>query len=433
MLRDFLRDTRIAARAFFAQPAFTVVAVLTVALAIGANSVVFAVLRGVVLRPLPYRQPDRLVTVWPNHFLSYRQVLYLREHATTLTEIGAWVPGWSMTLTGSGDAAKLEGARVTPDLFTVLGTAPMRGRSFVPGEEAPGADDVLFLSAGLWRTRFGSDSSVVGGDYFAALGIPLVAGRAPEADDRAGTPAVVVVNQTMARRFWRGDSPLGRRIRAGNATRNEWATVVGLLGDVRHNGLHTDPVPELYQPYAQNPVGGMTVVIRTGTEPRELARAAVEAIWSIDRDIRLTAVRSMAEVAGASVAPRRTVLVLLGAFAGVGLVLGIAGVFGVVSHHVAARTREIGIRIALGAEPRSVVGASRAQGVRLAAVGVMIGLGGAVLVGRWLQAFVFHVTTRDPVTLGVVAVLLLGITALASYLPARRAAGIDPVTALRAE
>jgi predicted permease len=798
MLRDLFQDLRVAARVFRSRPGFTFVAVVTVALAIAATTVVFGVLRGTALRALPYRAPDRLVTIWPNHFFSYREVLYLREHTTVFENIGAWVPGWNMTLTGNGEPMKLAGSRVTANMFAVLGVDADPGRTFRPDEEMPGADNVVVLSAALWHARFGGDTSVVGrevmldgtphfvagvmpagfelyqpqtqawrvlaqdptewyhtahslmsvgrlrpgatllqaqseltrlvaqmreafgypddygtgarvasvkqwlvgplrpmllvalgaagcllllacanlanlllargagrerevavrralgasrdrlvrhllaesavlataggvvgvllarwgiviakralpattpfasglsldplvlgasaalvigtgivcgvapavvavrgntqaalrgashpgvglagwrtrsalvlaqvaigmvllagtalmiqtlrrlqavdpgfrtegvltlalqptganfqranerlafydqvyarldalpgvssvgaiqhlpldgtgwsadvevegrplpvgatppsvgwrivdGDYFATLGIPLLEGRTFEPQDRADAPSVLLVNRTMARELWQGESPIGRRVRAGNATRDGWATVVGVVGDVRHNGLDADPIPELYQPFAQNDLGGMTLVVRTTAEPHALARAAVDAVWSVDRDVPITAIRSMGDVAYRSVAPRRTVFVLLGVVSLVGVVLALVGTYGIVAHHVAARTREIGIRIAIGATPTAVVRASVAEGMRLAAAGVIAGAGLALVAGRWLRAFVFGVPVSDPVTLAAVAAVLIGVTALASYLPARRAARVDPVTALREE
>jgi hypothetical protein len=265
------------------------------------------------------------------------------------------------------------------------------------------------------------------------MGIPILAGRSFIADDRSGTPPEVIVNRTMARRFWPGESALGHRIRAGEATSGGWATIVGVVGDVRHDGLNTAPVAELYQPFAQNPLGGMTLVVHTGADPRLLAPAVVDAVGSLERDVPITLVRPMDEVAAASVADRRTVLLLLGSFAFVGFILGIGGTYGVVSHYVEARSREIGIRIAIGAAPRSVVAASLGEGLRLGTVGIALGLAGALVVDRWLATFVFEVGTGDPATLVAVAALLLVGTALASFLPARRAARIDPMSALRAE
>jgi putative ABC transport system permease protein len=337
-----------------------------------------------------FRDPERRVTYYGSVFDRLGGLPHVRA-------IGAIQ---HLPLTGSGWSTDVE----------------IEGRPVAPGATPPRVG---------WR--------VVSGDYFRALGIPLLAGRAFDARDRVNAPTVALVNQTMARRFWRGESPLGHRIRAGNATRDEWATVVGVVGDVRHDALNSALEPELYQPFAQNRLGGMSVVIRTDGDPMRLATTAVAAVRAIDRDVPIGAVRSLRQVAAASLTPRRTVLSLLGVFALVGVVLAIAGTYGVVAHHVASRTREFGIRMALGARPHSVVGGSLRQGVRLAAIGVLCGTFGALLVGRWLRTFVFEVTSRDPLTLGTVAVFLLVITALASYLPARRAARIDPVAALRAE
>ncbi len=798
MITDLAYDMRFAVRSLARRPGFTAVALVTLALGIGANTAVFSVVNALLLRPLDYASPERLVAVWPDRFMSYHDVLYVREHAQSFQSFAGLVPGWDMTLTGSGEPAKLEGARPTEGLFTTLGVTPDLGRTFRPEELVPGGDDVVILSHGIWRTRFGGDSTiigrrlildgaphtvigvmpagfeirqpdtdvwkplavdpeewyhrgggilalarlregisldqarlefqaltrqmreefaypddydrsadviplheqvvgnlrpalmvllgavgfilliaganlgnlllaraggreremgvraalgagrgrlvrqlltesaalslgggalglglalwgvrvlslllpaatprattiavdfrtlavcaalalgtgilfglapalsatradlagslrgargtggtrgisgsrtrsalvvsevaialvlligaglmiqtlwrlqrvepgfrtenvltlsiqptgsefrsaprllafydrlferiealpgvssagaiqhlplsggggwgqdidvegrplargetptrvawrVVGGDYFQAMAIPLLAGRGFEATDQLEATPALIVNELMAEQIWPGESALGKRIRAVNATGGEWATVVGVVGNARHSGLDSDPDPELYRPITQYPHRGMTLAVHTASNPLGLARSVSEAVWSINADVPITDVRSLEQVVSASIAGPRMIMSLLATFAAVGLALGAVGIYGVIAYGVSQRRREIGIRIALGAETHYVIGMVLGQGMRYAALGVAIGLAGALLLGRALQGLVFEVSTSDPATLATLSIFLLAVAALASYVPARRAASVDPMTAL---
>jgi predicted permease len=275
---------------------------------------------------------------------------------------------------------------------------------------------------------------VIEGDYFKTMGIPLVRGRAfSVSDTRTATP-VVVVNEGFARAAWPGEDPIGRRFAAGNATRGTTAvTVVGVVGDVRHVSLDGRPEPELYRPHAQTPMGAVTLALRTSGDPLALAGLARQTVNAIDADVPVSDVRSMDEVMSESVARPRLIMSLLLVFAGVGVVLGAVGVYGVIAYAVGERRREIGVRIALGAEPGRVAGAVLAQGVRYAAVGVGIGLAGSIAVTRVMRTLVFGVSTTDPLTFVGLSLFLVAVAALASYLPARQAARTDPMVALRAD
>ncbi len=162
MLASLVQDVRVALRTFARRPGFTAVALVTLALGIGANTAVFSVVNGILLTPLPYTSPDRVVAVWPDRFLSQHDLLYLREHTGSYTSVAGLVPSWNMTLTGSGEPAKLRGARTTANLFATLGVSAALGRTFGSAEEAQGANAVVLLSHALWRGRFGGDSSVIG-------------------------------------------------------------------------------------------------------------------------------------------------------------------------------------------------------------------------------------------------------------------------------
>jgi putative ABC transport system permease protein len=317
----------------------------------------------------------------------------------------------------------------------------------LPGVESVGAIQHLPLSGGSWATDIDVQGQplapgatpprvgwrIVGGDYFRTMGIPLRVGRVFAPTDRLEAAPVVVVNELMAKRIWPGETALGKRIRAKQATADEWATVIGIVGNVRHRRLDAGAEPELYRPLTQYPHGGMTLAVRTSSEPLALARPVSDAIWAIGPNVPITGVRSLEQVVSASVAEPRLTMLLLAVFAAVGLALGGVGVYGVVAHGVAQRTREIGIRIALGAETRAVIGHILGQGMGYAVGGVGIGLVGAMLLSRFMKGLVFEVSTTDPTIFAALSLFLVGVAVLASYVPARRASRVDPVTALRDE
>jgi predicted permease len=792
-------DVRYAIRGLVRRPGFTLVAVLTLALGIGANAAIFSAVRGILLRPLPFRAPERLVAFNAEQFVSNAEVLFLRDHAKTLGGVAAISPGWGMALTGVGEATQLTTSRVTTNLLDVLGVRPMIGRTFQESESIPGNEMVAILGYSLWAERFGSDPSVIGrnvvldgtpynvvgvlppafevlgkpadlwtplvfdptawfhkgavswfvgrlrdgttieqsraelatlfprmretfeyapdhyrnvslvplqertvgsvktallvllaavgfivliaganvgnlllmraagrrreiavrtalgasrprmiaqmlvesvvlalggaatgvalgvvgvralraslpadtprltsitldgtvlavcatlailigiafglapallasrgdaqdalrgargvagraggertrgalvvaevaltlvlvigaglmmrtlwslshvdagfradgvltlrvqpsgeryntnatrvryvqtllerlaalpgvqstgmihhlplagyawyanidlegrvrapneaplrsgwrvieGDYFKTMGIPLVRGRVFSASDTREATPVVIVNEAFARVAWPGEDPLGKRFTAGNATRGTSAvTVVGVVGDVRHVALDARPEPELYRPHAQTPMGAVTLTLRVSGDPLAVAGLARQTVNTIDADVPISDVRSMDQVMSQSVARPRLIMSLLLVFAGVGVILGAVGVYGVIAYAVGERRGEIGVRIALGAEPGRVAGAVLAQGMRYAAVGVAIGLAGSLAVTRVMRTLVFGVSTTDPLTFVGLSLFLVAVAAVASYLPARQAARTDPMVALRAD
>jgi predicted permease len=275
---------------------------------------------------------------------------------------------------------------------------------------------------------------VIAGDYFRTMGIPLLRGRAFTPGDTRETTPVVIVNDAFARAAWPGEDPIGKRFLAGNATRVGGAvTVIGVVGGVRHVSLDTDPGPELYRPNAQTPMGAMTLTIRARGNPLALAGVARETIHAVDADVPISDVRSVQDVMARSAARPRLIMSLLLLFAGVGVVLGAVGVYGVIAYAVNERRREIGVRIALGAEPGRVAGAVVARGVGYAVAGVAIGLVGALAVTRVMRTLLFGVSTTDPPTFIALSAFLIAVAALASWLPARQAARTDPMVALRLE
>jgi putative ABC transport system permease protein len=280
----------------------------------------------------------------------------------------------------------------------------------------------------------------VGPGYFETMRMPVLQGRGIEPGDRLGAPAVAVVNRTLARRAWPEGNPIGQRLlMGGGATDSVWRTVVGIVGDVRHRGLDAEPRPEIYLPHAQFPAGTgtplrtMRVVLRTEGNPAALAAPLRAALAELDPDIPLTQVQTMEEALGAWAAERRLTMLVVAGFALLALTLGAVGVYGVMAHLVSQRTREIGIRIALGAVPREILGLVLSQGVRLALLGIGIGLLGAVATTRLLTRLLFEVPPTDTATFVGTAGVLALVAIVASLVPAVRAVRTDPVDALRSE
>ncbi|MCI0408155.1 MAG: ABC transporter permease [Acidobacteria bacterium] len=268
--------------------------------------------------------------------------------------------------------------------------------------------------------------------YLVSMGIPLLKGRAFTAQDGATTPAVALVNETFARRFFPGEDPIGKVIETDeDGTRRR--EIVGVVGDVRFDSLDSHLEPEYYVPYPQAPETSVTLVVRAAKDPSSLAPTLREQVRALDPSLPLYAVRTMEEYLAASVADRRVIALLLGSFAAVALALAATGLYGVLAYSVSRRTREIGIRVALGARPADVLKLVVAQGMLLTVAGLGIGLAGGLLLTRFLSGLLFGVRPTDPLTFAGVSALLAGVALLACYLPARRAARVDPVTALHYE
>jgi predicted permease len=794
MLQTTLQDVRVALRALRARPGFAITALLTLALGIGANTAVFSVVHGIVLKPLPFAEPDRLVGLWPGHFFSNAEMLFLQERSRSLQRVELFSPGWSVALTGDGEPAQLDGARTSSGFFDVLGVRPHLGRIFTVDDSRVGAERVALLSHALWTARFGADPSVVDrqvtldgaahtvvgvmprgfrfyqndaevwiplqidpaawfhrggtsigigrlaagatvevveaelqtfvapireafqysvdygrgmrvvslhemlvgdirgtilvlfgavgfivliaaanvgnlllvraaerrrevavrmalgatrarvvgqflvesvtlaaaggvlgmalgwlgvralvrilpadtprlgdvsvdptvlgvcaavvvltgvlfglapallaantepegalrartgsglgksgsrargalvavevalafvlvigaglmirtlwnlsridpgfrsdgvltfslqtslgqaaaqryyldavdrvrqlpgvrdvgaihhlpltgyswyadlevegrpavpgqaplrpawrlilGDYFPAMGIPLVAGRAFDARDDTASMPVAIVSEGFAQQVWPGESPLGRRFVAGNATLRRAVTVVGVVGDVRHDALSRSPVIEFYRPATQQLAGAMQFTVRTTGDPLRLAGPVREAVRSVNPNVPIANMRSVDAVVSQSVAGRRVVMTLLLTFASLGVVLGAVGVFGVVAFAVSQRAHEIGVRIALGAGGVSITRMLLWSGIRHALVGLAAGIVAALALSRVMQGLVFGIAPTDPITYATLAVGLLAVVTVASLVPARRATRLDPMQVLRSE
>jgi putative ABC transport system permease protein len=275
-------------------------------------------------------------------------------------------------------------------------------------------------------------------NYFETLGMPLVQGRFFAAADTETAPAVVVINAAMARTYFPGENPLGKRLQVGATPESDvpWMEIVGVVGDVRQ-GLDLDPKAEMYLPYRQAdavlPVFQLSIVLRTATEPMLQASALRSALAEIDSNQPLVRVRTMEENMAATVAQPRFRTWLIGIFAALALVLAGVGVYGVMSYTVTQRISEIGIRVTLGAQPEDVFRIVVGEGLRLALAGVGVGILGALALTRLLQSFLYGVSAYDPLTFGGVALILTLVAVTASFFPARRATLVDPMVALRYE
>jgi predicted permease len=267
----------------------------------------------------------------------------------------------------------------------------------------------------------------VSADWFRAMGIPLRAGRTFTAADRAGAPLVLIVNETLARRFWPNGSQVGKAVRVGDTA----VQIIGVVGDVRQRSLTEPAEPTAYIHYPQNRRARMSIAIRTSGEPLRYANAVREAIWSLDRDQTITSIEPMSAIVGRTVARPRLLAALLLLFGLIGLSLGALGIYGVLAYAVNQRRQEIGVRVALGATPRTVLGLVVGQGMTLAVAGVVLGVAGAFLITRVMEAVLFEVRPNDPATFAVVVAVLLVTALAASWLPARRALRVDPVESLR--
>jgi putative ABC transport system permease protein len=283
--------------------------------------------------------------------------------------------------------------------------------------------------------KVGFLSNVVSVDYFRAIGMQLRAGRGFTEWDNENAPPVVVINETMARNDYPGEDPIGKRVTYGfDGPRRIYGTIVGVVADVKRFGLEAHVPPQEYHSVLQKAAwGDLDLVARAAGDPLILANAVRRQVWAIDANMPVVDVMAMERRLAESVAPRRFQMLLFGAFAVVALALAAVGVYGVISHSVSRRTHEIGVRMALGAQPRDVLLMVIRQGITLALAGVAIGLAIALALTRMMAGLLFKVEATDPATFAVITLLLVFVALIACYIPARRATKVDPLIALRQE
>jgi putative ABC transport system permease protein len=279
---------------------------------------------------------------------------------------------------------------------------------------------------------------IVTPDYFRTLKIPLRSGRYLDARDIDAAPEVVMINEEAARRYWPNENPIGQQLHLGvRLVRKDvpsgQKTIVGVVGNVKYGGLDIATPPEVYLPHAQHPVDALTIAVRTTGDPLAFVPQARAAFAGLDRELPMADIRTMYDIIGRSVAERRFVMLLLVAFAAVAVALAAIGVYGVLAYVVSQRTQEIGVRLAIGAAPTDVVRLFVREGAMLAMLGLVFGLIGAVAANRAMTSLLFGVRPNDPSTFAAVATALALVALGASYLPARRAARVDPMSALRTD
>jgi putative ABC transport system permease protein len=283
----------------------------------------------------------------------------------------------------------------------------------------------------------GSDAGtfryVVSADYFHATGVRLRAGRGFTEWDNENAPPVVVINETLARRDFAGEDPIGKRVTVRfDGPHRIYGTVVGVVADVKRYGLEAEARSEEYHSVLQDTVGrDLNLVVRTAGDPLKLAPAVRGQAWAIDANVPVVDVMSMEQRLADSVAPRRFQMLLFGLFAAVALVMATVGIYGVISYAVSQRTHEIGIRMALGAQASDVLRMVVWRGMSLTLIGVTLGVAAALALTRVMKNLLFEVSATDPATFALIALLLVGVALIASYVPARRATKVDPLRSLR--
>ena len=384
---------------------------LTLVLLVGAGLLLKSFLR---LQDVnPGFRPDHLLTAQislpPARYNDDQKIIAFHQDLLNRTKNlpGVQAAGMSMSL--------------PPNLLQISNPFGIEGRPLPHGQARPLAEEMTISS-----------------EYFTALGVPLLRGRFFTDADKAGAPQVMIINEAMARRYFPNEDPVGKRLQTGDPNPNSpWETIVGVVGNVKYAGLEAEEMPTMYVPYTTpgwvSWSRSMYLVVRTAGEPLGLASALRQQVRELDQDLPVVGLRAMEQVIHESVTEPRFRTSLLGLFAAVALLLAAIGIYGVISYAVTERTHEIGIRMALGAQTSNVLRLVIVQGMKLALVGVAIGLAASLALTRLMKSLLFDVSPTDPLTFAAIAVLLIAVALLACYLPARRATKVDPMIALRYE
>jgi putative ABC transport system permease protein len=299
-----------------------------------------------------------------------------------------------------------------------LGLRSVEGRAVEPREQ---------WTALTWKT--------ISGEYLNAMGVPLLRGRFFSEEDGPNSPLVAIINESMARRYWPDEDPIGKRFKGQDqrGRNDDWLTVIGVIGNMRSHGLERQPTPYVFEWYKQSGAIPSDLVVRTTGDPAKFAMTLRSAVRSLDQAAILSKVTTMEEQLSEQMSPRRFQTSLLTLFSIIALTLASMGIYGVMHYSVVRRTHEIGIRMALGAQIRDVLRLIIGEGIKLALIGLLIGLSGAWGLTRLIKNLLFDVSPTDPLTFIVIALLLTFVALLACWIPARRATKVDPMIALRYE
>jgi predicted permease len=334
----------------------------------------------------------------------------------------------------------------TPEAQTIFFATLIERLAALPGASEVGAIHLVPLAGGNWNPSLAIegrplsegaaprevDWRLVTPGYFRTMRIPLVAGRLFEDGDGVEAPPVALVNQALARRYFPGEDPIGKRVRTFFEGRDNFVTIVGVVGDTRDQALTGDPRPQIYRSFFQRPQGWMSLLVRTSGDPTALVPSVRSLVQALDPDVPLSDLRTLSDVVASSIAQPRLMTWLLGAFGTLAVGLGIIGIYGVMSYLVVQRTPEMGVRLAMGARPGDIRRLVLRDALRLTGVGLGIGTVGAFALTRVLQSQLYDISATDPGVFGAGLVLLALAAALASWLPARRAARSEPTQLLRA-
>ncbi len=472
-LDRLIQDLRFGARMLRKHPGFTLIAALTLALGIGANLTIFSFVDAFFLRPLPARDPGALVNVEvsrhgrPAPDFSYPSYAHYRDHSQSFAALAAHYSTAPLQLALDGDARVANGAVVSANYFSLLGIQPALGRFFLPEEDAvPDRNPVVIISHRLWRERFGGDAAAVGKELRLNGTACRIVGVAP-ADfpgALAGFRNEFWLPTMMLRLGFRGCDALvqpscnplallgrlapGRALHAAQAELNlltqqlaanspdQQGRVIGVSQDAQLRSAVEGPLPLLYLPHSQgdaNASNDVRLLVRVAGDPQQMLPQLRRAVMAVDANVPISEDAPLTQQVNAIYKPvllTSAVLTWAGALA---FFLSMLGLYGALAYAVGERTREIGIRMALGAERRAVLRMVIAQGLRLALIGVVIGLPAAYVTTRWMKSLLYGVSATDPLTYAAIALLLLAVAAAACWLPARRATQVDPLIALRCD